>query len=561
MKRILITAVLLFFSLSVLYAFDTSQKIYEIDSEEYQGICSLYAAQGYARPSTTGPWSGAELQLMLNRIDPDALDPVHQTIFDRLLKSLTRQPSMLTDEGLGMEYTPVLNYEFFIHTNTDSFTSRDDFSYGSQMQKPFFACDVQWWLTNRFTVHAVFDLKNNKDTNTALGATTAAHNVPGFQNFTFSTKDMDTNFPDVAYGAFGNEHWSVQFGKDRLSWGGGTTGNLLISDNLTYHNFARVTSFYENFKFTWLVDFFPHAKNYTGVDETTIGQNDPVDGLRFFQAHRYEVELFDRKVRAYLTEGIMYQSQDNFVDLSILNPFAVYHNYFNRAQCNSIMTLEMDYAPARNWNIYGQFVLDDLRFFTEPIENPNACGYMAGLYHENTLNHGIFYQNLEGVYTDSFTYLRDKCDFIVAIRRFGEGATAPSSVYYDRTYLGYTYGGDTITGKLTLGWKQPRVNNAGSWGVEGSFLYLCHGTFDTETKWTKVNESNYKEFSTPSTRNPDNSRTGVRTTLDTGLSAWWYPQETTRLYTQIDAVQIWNEDYAGNDAFDLQLVLGAKHSF
>lgn len=49
------------------------QKIYSLDSDVYDAIESLYIYQGLSLPSTTGPYSQAELSLMVEKIKASAL--------------------------------------------------------------------------------------------------------------------------------------------------------------------------------------------------------------------------------------------------------------------------------------------------------------------------------------------------------------------------------------------------------------------------------------------------------------------------------------------------------
>lgn len=68
--------------------------------------------------------------------------------------------------------------------------------------------------------------------------------------------DLDFNMPYRAFVATGGEHWSFQIGRDRLSWGAGQTGNLMVSDSFKYHTMARVTTFSDWFKYTFVTSFF-----------------------------------------------------------------------------------------------------------------------------------------------------------------------------------------------------------------------------------------------------------------------------------------------------------------
>jgi len=62
----------------------------------------------------------------------------------------------------------------------------------------------------------------------------------------------------------------VQVGRDKLSWGAGKSGNLMVSNNLPYQQFGRFTTGFDQFKYTLLSSFLfgyccqaLNVRNYT----------------------------------------------------------------------------------------------------------------------------------------------------------------------------------------------------------------------------------------------------------------------------------------------------------
>lgn len=171
---------------------------------------------------------------------------------------------------------------------------------------------------------------------------------------------------------------------------------------------ARFTTYFDSFKYTFVTSFFPHPKNYAGVYGQAWGydwwgQGRVFDGLSMFMAHRLEWRIFRDKVNVALTEGVMYMSETNALDLQVLNPVMIYHDYYIRANANSILSLEMDYTPVRNFNIYGQFVMDEFAIpggeaapGISPWSKPNGMGYMLGFRGAGSVGKGLFYGSLEG---------------------------------------------------------------------------------------------------------------------------------------------------------------------
>ena len=85
----------------------------------------------------------------------------------------------------------------------------------------------------------------------------------------------------------------------------------------------------------------------------------PLNGLRFFLGHRFEFTLIKGKLQIVLNDSLMYQSENNYLDLRLLNPLFFLHNGFMAGNSNSLASLEVEYSPVRYLSLYGQFALDD----------------------------------------------------------------------------------------------------------------------------------------------------------------------------------------------------------
>ncbi len=279
--------------------------------------------------------------------------------------------------------------------------------------------------------------------------------------------DIDLNMPYRAFvAAGGGDHWSLQIGRDRLSWGGaGQSGNLMVSDSFKYHNMARVTTFSDRFKYTFVTSFFPHPSQYhdsTGVD--LIGHSQSTEmtgGIFMFMSHRLEWRMLQDKVGLTLTESVMYQSEENYLDIRILNPAMIFHDYYIRSNANSILGLEIDYTPVSGLNIYAQAAVDEFAIpLTEPVPGgdeealpPSAFGFIVGAKGVFSLADTVGYGSLEFAYTDPYLYLRYTTkdgqtpassstdeyglSFVGAIRDFSDGG-----INYSPEFIGYTYGND-----------------------------------------------------------------------------------------------------------------------
>jgi hypothetical protein len=308
-----------------------------------------------------------------------------------------------------------------------------------------------------------FSIASTYTTETTFGSETVSHNIVGLPpNQIF---DLDFNFPYRGFLAFGDDTWSLEIGRDRTKWGHGISSNLMIGDNMPYLDELRYTTYSNQFKYTFITSFFPHPMNYIDVDSdgdptTGLSQSDPVQGTRAFIAHRGEGRLFNNKVGIAISESIMYQSEENVLDLRYLSPAALFHNFYIRANANSLLSLELDYTPFNNFNIYAQGVMDEYALPGEPYPGsttddrtsafPNAFGYIAGVkYNYDVLNKYKGNTTFEFAHTDPYLYLRGNgesenpqntneygINYVVAFREFSSGL---GKTWYHNEFLGYKY--------------------------------------------------------------------------------------------------------------------------
>jgi hypothetical protein len=598
MKKLLILLIVLLCGFGMLFAVN-NQKIYPIDSEVYEAITHLYIANGYALPSTAGPWSGEELLFWLNKISPDELSEQGKSLFN-WIKNTIEEPQKPEAFRLGLDVAA----EGYAHTNTtEHFQGRENWRRGFNEQKPFVNIYSDAWIGQNFYGYSEFSLRNSITlTNVSFGETALSSNIIVVPPH--DVKQIDFNFPYRAFLAAGGKNWNVQIGREQLSWGPGTTGNFIIGDHLPYHNVIRATGFEKNFKYTLLTSFFPHPQNYyyygtdhedkvyiEGVPDSR-GQEQYINGISLFMGHRLEWRVWQDKINIALTEGIMYMSKDNRLDFIALSPAMLWHNNYTRSLTNSILALEVDATLLKGWNIYAQTVIDEMILPGEPIPGkpgedkaePSAWGYMLGSTYQAFAGKGVWHLNIEGAYTDPFLYLRDGgmqtdntgrfqnkgqygINYVVAVR---EQAGAGGSTRYNEHFLGYQYGGDAIVGNLNGGY---RVFD--KWNVEGNLFYMAHGSFDKWTVWSQINgTSNPSEPpKTPTVGHPnaawgnqndDNptNRDAISHTFVLGASGSYAFLPNLTLYGQVDYIYIKNPKnrQANGSVSDMQFSLGVLYS-
>ncbi len=527
MKKLVIALVLCLALTSFCFATqesDNYQKIYSVDDTIWQKIADLYLLTGRSLPSTTGPYSGSELKAMIEKIDASTLSGYQKQLYDNIMNILDSDAAQPVFKA-QLE----VNAEAYINSNSSSqyFQTRDNWIRGWANQRQFLNINTEEHVGANFygffdfSLGTAKDWESNGSRDRKFGDSVLWTNIP----FVLANdmKQLDFNFPLRAFVSAGGDNWTFTIGRDKLSWGNGKTGNFVIGDHIKYHNAAHFTTFEKNFKYTFLVSAFPHPQMYykeitdsegnvTGMELSLTGlsidgQSDYMNGISAFIAHRLEWNILDN-LSMTLTEGVIYMSKDNKIDLIAFAPAMMYHNNYTRSNTNSILSLELDWTIIKGLNVYGQLVVDEsvLPGENNPatsvgLAEPDGLGYLLGATYVTELSNGILTVNAEGAYTTPYLYLRDGdhqagetereqtkgrygINYVVALR---EMSNCGGTENYNLDFLGYKYGGDAIVAYLSAEYK-----TLDKWSAGLSFFYMLHGTHDKYTTWTRVNKDTNK---------------------------------------------------------------------
>lgn len=490
-----------------LQAADTNmQKIYPVHSETAEAVRNLAISSGSHTPSSAGPWSQAELLSMLRSIDGRTFTKAEAELYKALFEELSegKHSSVSPDPGLSV------NIEATAHTSSSHFTDYDwigGFGRAGDMNIPSPMVFLPYSITigRGICMYSELQLGLNRTVQSQMnpierGMEMTFTPMPFRTNILFLPPsvliDFNMNFPYRAIIAAGSDEWYFSIGREKLSWGPGVSGNLMVGDQVPYHNNARFCVFTDHFKYTFSVSSFIHPSNYTfeGDDGKTyidlfFDQDRERTGTKAFIAHR--VELFAGKFTGALTEAIIYQSQSGAMDLSVLSPMALFHNYYIRHNANSMLSAEIEFAASKNLSVYGVLLIDEFNFpteFSDPSVPPPALGFQLGATASWVLEQGILSSKIEGVYTDPYLYIRDDGSRsgdgygINAIIAFPDFINSPSSdihfANYELMFLGYRYGNDTVA----LCWNTSFRARAG-YELEFDFTYLAKGVKDKYTRW------------------------------------------------------------------------------
>lgn len=499
MKKALVLAALAAIALSVFASEVNGQRVNAVSSETYDALEALYISEGMALPSTSGPWTTAELEGMLSLVDRASLGPNQRVLYDHIKGALEHETRFAWSENVGASAGIGLNFKLMAHANPKDFDSVDDWGGKGDWNEvePFLRIPLEVWTGSGG--YGYFELLQANyrhlhfDPGYGWKDMFIGTNIPGLSQHAGEV-DTSLDFPNRGFVSFGGSWWNLLAGRDRASWGPGISGNFQIGDHIPFLDSIRLTTFSEKLKFIMNITSFYHPANLTyekdldgdGKMEEYVrdrrGQHELKRGSRMFVAHRLEWRAL-RNLNLSVTESYMYSSLDTPPDAMLLNPSTFFHNFYIRSNSNSLLSFDGDATPLPGWNIHFQLAIDEINGEAEKRgpEAPMAFGFMLGTRIARPLAGGVLRFSLEAVRTDAFLYLRDSgqgpagdefgINFVVPVVNNGSGDV-------DWNFLGYRYGGDAIVGDLRAGYDRFE-----KFGVEGALTYVAHGCVDRFTRW------------------------------------------------------------------------------
>jgi hypothetical protein len=576
-----------------------NQKIIPLDSEIYQAIKALYIAQGLALPSTAGPWSQDELLLMLKRLDDTKLSADHLILYDFAAQRLT--PS-----AQNVQFDGALTVQLFAHTNTEQFITQDLYVLHPNLARPFASFNFDFFLTNH--AYGYFELPlmervfndlvpvPQRDVTMVQSPNHGTHTF-GINTLYSDGLDLTLAVPFRTFVSLGGEGWNVQFGRDRLSWGPGESGNFLIGSQVHYHTGFRAAFYAKNLKYQYNVSNFPYPGEYyllgddnidafvpatiatraDGAEFTTMPNADVVRGINLFIAHRLEWRMFQDKIGFAFNEAVIYQSASGDISFDTFVPSMLLHNLYRNYNQNSLLTLEADFSPLPLLNFYAQIAIDEFSLPNESVPTkekaslPDAYGFMVGTKTAFPLFKGVFAASLEYVQTDPYLYLHKyypeaPLQYIVSNRYTDQ----TGHLLYAEEFLGYRWGSDAQVFNL-----QAEYRRLGKWQAGINLMVMIHGTHDKWTKFASVYAAdsahdpkdlvitenhkgleNYADATAKNTRNTLSYFTALSLKGSLCFLQWF------TVFGQADFVFINNfGNVARQSANDIQCTVGLTYSF
>jgi hypothetical protein len=211
--------------------------------------------------SFTPPLAPHEVEQFLNSLDPSLLSDPGKDAFNRAHERLNPQARLsYSIDSFSMQLRVNSTIETRVRTNEEIAWYPQYPKIPSLLSFPvsfYFAGSVQLYIEPSLKI----------DPEHYLNA-----KIFGL-NSTLDIAKYDFSMPLRAYGAAGGAWWNFQLGRDRISYGTGELGNLAVSDNPDYYDFARLSLFSRIFKYSFLISQIPLEINddlYILKDETSL---------------------------------------------------------------------------------------------------------------------------------------------------------------------------------------------------------------------------------------------------------------------------------------------------
>ncbi len=446
------------------------QMIIPIDSPIAHNLNLLFTSQGLVDFPQSGPWSVGEIRSYLAKVDPQS--EVDKALYDSIVATIDSKCENAPVIDLDLD----LSLETYLHSNLN--VKRDDWVTPFIEQKQPVSAKFNFFINDHIYLFTDVFFGNHYK----LQRDFASKGID--TNLLIDIKDLNTAMPYRTFISVGGDNWNLLWGRDRFYFGSGITGSLLLGDNFPYQNALRFNFYKAGFKYTFFSSFYPHPNNYSNTD-----QNADFTGLFMYMFHRFEYAFF-KNFSMTVSEGIIYQNEQGFIDLALYNPMALFHSFFIRNNANSILSVDFNYAPVKNMNLWLQVAVDEFGFGTsDELHNPNAVGILLGGRYTYDIKPVKAVTSLEFAYVDPYMYLRDcptpqdpnndRLDFIGAYREY----TVDVGATYHKEFLGYKYGNDNIVVSL----KQEFIHPTDFKAV-AQFTYIGDGELNKETKWKEITD-------------------------------------------------------------------------
>jgi hypothetical protein len=191
--------------------------------------------------------------------------------------------------------------------------------------------------------------------------------------------------------------FEVFLGKDNIHWGPGRHGALLLSENPLPMNMVKLTAQYYPVKF----------QAVTAALGSDIAR-------KYLSGHRVELNLFE-KLRLGVAEVIVYGERFETIYLNPLQiytvteiPAKVVSGESKESPDNTLISGDFDLALVRNFQLYGEILIDDFRPFAYGLRSyrnwGSKFGLLSGFYYVDPFSLPNTDFRVEYAFINQYTY-------------------------------------------------------------------------------------------------------------------------------------------------------------
>jgi hypothetical protein len=476
MKSRVVVIIALFTLAAGALSAENDQKILPIDSPVVGLLNSIYLEQGKVPLSSAGPYSVDEILLMLEKLDRRTLSPAGKRAYeeiDILLESFLPAAPM----AIGMAVRPSFALEGYLNTNPDPVTT--EWEYGYNDRQALADLPIEAWAGDN--VYALLDASARLNPST-LDET----HVPScYANIPLDLAWVDWEFPFRAFLSAGGRNWSFIIGRDRFSWGAGRTGTLAVSDSPHYYDFARLTGYWRDFKYTalWITlqYFLDPYRTPTWGPAGNLLKNDNYP--RNYFLHRLDFTPWDN-LSLSVTEGILVGGMDP--DLMYFNPFTIFHNLFRFHHGAAMLELEARWNPWKYIEVYAEAAFNQIQspfeylvYGSAASDIANANAFVGGVNGRIPLWDGYIDAGAEAVYVSPWMYLRENRLMSFQWWRY-QNTNVSGAPQWVSESLGYSTGPDSVAFAGWLGYDVTAF-----FSVRTQYTLTLKGEQDFETPYAE----------------------------------------------------------------------------
>jgi hypothetical protein len=463
MKKLLVCLLVFICGLSLF----STQETYNINDYEVRAYKSLRRLSKDNQVEPTYPVSGEQLVSLLSKLSKESFSEPELRLYQDLLDKLD---NVMKNADFCNGFTAVdarisFQPELYLRTGKD-LVSYDQLIDKLPDRGTAYKLGGTIWLGENFAGFCDMDLKrpfDQEDWSKGL-----CWSIKGL--------DHDEHNPYEAWVSVGGGIYNLQLGRDRLSAGNGKTGNLFISDNFYFTDYAKASVAGDVISYDMtLMTFNKETANgqlsYPGFNsESSLIAN-----------HRLTASIFNFLAFS-LYEGVLEYGTNMLESLSLLNPFMELHNTgsFAPGNNNNLFGVEVSAILAKGLELNFQVMFDQIQGLNEIEDNKEEAGLPANagaallnITYSECLKKGILDSYLEAVYASPVCYLKEdnprgssyhwwQTDLLL-------GSRLDDFLYYQ--YLGYPLGPNTIA----IGLGTEYLDSRTRLGLE--LLYSVTGTY------------------------------------------------------------------------------------